>query len=145
MPKRRKPRPDRARALSRPEVGQLLTRTDFILRERTLRWMLYETAARSAGVPALDVEDLDLGLGRTRLSWLGTGPVAATPASVKGELEKLAFLAGCTPSPPGMAVRPQPVRDQGLDFPGPAWVVRSGPRRGRDRDASGWRGPPRPG
>ena len=33
-------------------------------------------------------------LGRTRLSWLGTGPVAATPAAVKGELEKLALLRG---------------------------------------------------
>ena len=32
--------------------------------------------------------------GRTPLSWLGTGPVSATPASVKGELEKLAFLRG---------------------------------------------------
>ena len=32
--------------------------------------------------------------GRTRLSWLGTGPVAATPAAVKGELEKLAYLRG---------------------------------------------------
>ena len=25
-------------------------------------------------------------------SWLGTGPVSATPAAVKDELEKLAFL-----------------------------------------------------
>jgi hypothetical protein len=33
-------------------------------------------------------------LGRTRLSWPGTGPVAATPAAVKGELEKLAYLRG---------------------------------------------------
>jgi len=33
-------------------------------------------------------------LGRTRLSWLGTGPVAATPAAVKDELEKLAYLRG---------------------------------------------------
>ena len=33
-------------------------------------------------------------LGRTRLSWLGTGPVAATPVAVKGELEKLAYLRG---------------------------------------------------
>jgi integrase len=40
-------------------VVQLLTR-DISLRERTLRWMLYETAARSAEVLALDVEDLDL-------------------------------------------------------------------------------------
>ena len=37
---------------------------------------------------------VDLVLGRTRLSWLGTGPVAATPGSVKGELEKLAYLRG---------------------------------------------------
>ena len=33
-------------------------------------------------------------LGRTRLTWLATGPVAATPASVKAELEKLAYLRG---------------------------------------------------
>ena len=57
---RRKPRPDRSRALSRAEVDQLLTRKDISLRERTLWRMLYETAARSAEVLALDVEDLDL-------------------------------------------------------------------------------------
>jgi integrase/recombinase XerC/integrase/recombinase XerD len=57
---RRKPRPDRDRALSRGEVDQLLTRKDISLRERTLWRMLYETAARSAEVLALDVEDLDL-------------------------------------------------------------------------------------
>jgi integrase len=60
MLKRRKPRPDRPRALSRPEVEQLLIRRDISLRERTLWRMLYETAARSAEVLALDVEDLDL-------------------------------------------------------------------------------------
>ena len=32
--------------------------------------------------------------GRTRLAWLGTGPVSASPAAVKDELEKLAFLRG---------------------------------------------------
>jgi integrase len=57
---RRRPRPDRARALSRGEVDQLLTRKDISLRERTFWRMLYETAARSAEVLALDVEDLDL-------------------------------------------------------------------------------------
>ena len=31
-------------------------------------------------------------LGRTRLAWLGTGPTQASPAAVKGELEKLAYL-----------------------------------------------------
>ena len=57
---RRKPRPDRSRALSRAEVGQLLTREDTGLRERTLWRMLYETAARSAEVLRLDVGDLDM-------------------------------------------------------------------------------------
>jgi hypothetical protein len=33
-------------------------------------------------------------LGRTRLAWLGTGPVSSAPAAVKGELEKLAYLRG---------------------------------------------------
>jgi len=33
-------------------------------------------------------------LGRTRLAWLEAGPVSATPAAVKDELEKLAFLRG---------------------------------------------------
>ena len=60
MLKRRKPRPDRARALSRAEVEQLLTREGIGLRERTFWRMLYETAARSAEVLALNVEDLDL-------------------------------------------------------------------------------------
>jgi integrase len=60
MLQRRKPRPDRSRALSAAEVEQLLTRGDIGLRERTLWRMLYETAARSAEVLALNVEDLDL-------------------------------------------------------------------------------------
>ena len=49
-----------SRALSRADVEQLLTRADIGLRERTLWRMLYETAARSAEVLALDVDDLDL-------------------------------------------------------------------------------------
>ena len=57
---RRKPRPDHSRALSRADVEQLLTREDIGLRERTMWRMLYETAARSAEVLALNVEDLDL-------------------------------------------------------------------------------------
>jgi integrase/recombinase XerC/integrase/recombinase XerD len=60
MLQRRKPRPDRSRALSKVEVDQLLTREGISLRERTLWRMLYETAARSAEVLALNVEDLDL-------------------------------------------------------------------------------------
>lgn len=34
----------------------------------------------------------DAYLGRTPLAWLGTGPTSASPAAVKGELEKLAYL-----------------------------------------------------
>jgi TnpA family transposase len=34
----------------------------------------------------------DAYLGRTPLAWLGIGPTSATPAAVKGELEKLAYL-----------------------------------------------------
>jgi integrase len=62
----RKPRPDRCRALSRNEVDQLLTRKDISLRERTLWRMLYKTAARSAEVLALDVEDLPNRCARVR-------------------------------------------------------------------------------
>jgi hypothetical protein len=35
---------------------------------------------------------VDAELARTRLAWLGVGPTSASPAAVKGELEKLAFL-----------------------------------------------------
>jgi integrase len=54
-----------AAARSRPgafrsDVEQLLTREDISIRERTFWRMLYETAARSAEVLGLDVEDLDL-------------------------------------------------------------------------------------
>jgi hypothetical protein len=60
-----------------------------------------ETRARLA--PALTghrraeldrLPEVDPVLGRTRLSWLGAGPVAATLAAVKTELEKLAYLRG---------------------------------------------------
>ena len=43
--------------------------------------------------------------GRTWLSWLGTGPVAATPAAVKGELEKLAYLRGLDADTLDLSVR----------------------------------------
>jgi integrase/recombinase XerC/integrase/recombinase XerD len=67
MLRRRRPRPDRSRALSRGDVEQLLTREDIGLRDRTLWRMLYETAARSAEVLGLDVEDLDLPNRRARV------------------------------------------------------------------------------
>jgi integrase len=90
---RRKPRPDRARALSHREIEQLLTRDDISLRERTFWRMLYETAARSAEVLALDVEDLDLPNRRARARRKGgaidiivwqTGTARLLPRLLKG-------------------------------------------------------------
>src|SRR6266540_7287962 len=51
---------DKTKALTRPQVERLLTRRDIPLREKTLWRMLYETAARTGEILALDVEDLDL-------------------------------------------------------------------------------------
>jgi integrase len=58
--RRRRCAPDNSRALPRADVERLLTREDLALRGWTLWRLLYETAARSAEVLHLDVEDLDL-------------------------------------------------------------------------------------
>jgi integrase len=101
MLKRRKPRPDCARALSRADVEQLLTREDISLRERTLWRMLYETAARSAEVLALDVEDLDLPNRRARVKRKGgavdvivwqTGTARLLPRLLKGRKSGPVFV-----------------------------------------------------
>lgn len=90
---RRRPRPDRSRALSRAEVEQLLTREDISLRERVLWRMLYETAARSAEVLALNVGDLDLPNRRAKVRRKGgavdvivwqTGTARLLPRLLKG-------------------------------------------------------------
>lgn len=60
MLRRRKPRPDRDRALSRDQVDELLTRQSISLRDRLLWRMLYETSARASEVLGLDVADLDM-------------------------------------------------------------------------------------
>jgi integrase/recombinase XerC/integrase/recombinase XerD len=101
MLKRHKPRPDRARALSRAEVEQLLTREDISLRERTLWRMLYETAARSAEVLALNVEDLDLPNRRAKVRRKGgaldviiwqTGTARLLPRLLKGRTSGPVFV-----------------------------------------------------
>jgi integrase len=53
----------RQRAADRADLERLLTREDIAIRERTSWRMLYETAARSAEVLRVDVEDLDLAIG----------------------------------------------------------------------------------
>lgn len=98
---RRTPRPGRARALSRAEVEQLLTREGIGLRERTMWRMLYETAARSAEVLALDVEDLDLVNRRARVRRKGgaadvivwqTGTARLLPRLLKGRTSGPVFV-----------------------------------------------------
>jgi site-specific recombinase XerD len=61
---RRRPRSDRAaparaRAIPQAELLAFLD-ADHPLREKTLWWLLYETAARTGEVLALDIADLDL-------------------------------------------------------------------------------------
>ncbi|GAA1512917.1 site-specific integrase [Sphaerisporangium rubeum] len=57
---RRKEAADETRAVAKTTIHRLLSRRDIPLREKTLWRMRYETAARAAEIPALDVEDLDL-------------------------------------------------------------------------------------
>jgi integrase len=101
MLQRRKPRPDRSRALSRAQVERLLTREDIALRERTLWRMLYETAARSTEVLALDVEDLDLPNRRAKVRRKGgaidiivwqTGTARLLPRLLKGRKSGPVFV-----------------------------------------------------
>jgi len=99
--RRRSLPPDRSRALSRADVDQLLTREDISLRERVLWRLLYETAARSAEVLALDVEDLDLPNRRARVRRKGgaidiivwqTGTARLLPRLLKGRTSGPLFL-----------------------------------------------------
>jgi integrase len=63
--------PDRNRALDRAAVEKLLTNQRIQVRERALWSLLYESAARSAEVLRLDVEDLDLANHRARVTRKG--------------------------------------------------------------------------
>ncbi len=47
-------------ARSKTAVDRLITRREVHLREKTLRRMLYETAARAEEILGLNIEDLDL-------------------------------------------------------------------------------------
>ena len=99
--RRRRRAPDRSRALSRAEVDELLTRDGIPLRERVLRRLLYETAARSAEVLRLDVGDLDLPNRRASVTRKGgaievivwqTGTARLLPPLLKGRRTGPVFL-----------------------------------------------------
>jgi len=68
--RRREPR-DETKAMAYDDLDKLWSRPDVGLREKTLWRMLYETAARTNEILALDVEDLDLA--RKRAVVVGKG------------------------------------------------------------------------
>jgi integrase len=79
--------PDTTRALSRADVARIL-QAPAPLRERTLWWLLYESAARVGEVLALDIEDLDLANRRARVvgkggqvEWITWSTGHAAPAA----------------------------------------------------------------
>jgi len=99
--RRRRRAPDRSRALSRAEVERLLNREDISIRERVLWRMLYETAARSAELLRLDVEDLDMPNRRAKVRRKGgaidvivwqTGTARLLPRLLKGRKNGPVFL-----------------------------------------------------
>ena len=94
---------DRSRALSRADVGRLLTREDISLRERTLWRLAYESAARAGELLALNVEDLDLANRRARVIRKGgaadvivwqSGTARLLPRLIKGRKSGPLFLTG---------------------------------------------------
>ncbi len=98
---RRRQRPDRSRALDRADVEQLLTSEKFSLRDRTLWRLLYESAARSAEVLSLNVEDLDLVSHRAKVVRKGgaqdvivwqTGTARLLPKLLKGRTSGPLFV-----------------------------------------------------
>ena len=99
--RRRKRAQDRSRDMSRADVEQLLTREHIAIRERVLWRLLYETAARSAEVLRLDVEDLNLPNRRARVRRKGgaidiivwqTGTARLLPRLLKGRKSGPLFL-----------------------------------------------------
>lgn len=99
--RRRRTAPDRSRALSRADVAQLLARDDVALRERVLWRLLYETAARSAELLRLDIEDLDLPGRRAKVTRKGgaidvivwqTGSARLLPRLIRGRKTGPLFL-----------------------------------------------------
>jgi len=113
MLRRRRPRPDRDRALSREQVGELLTRESIPLRDRLLWRMLYETAARANEVLGLDVADLDMPNRCARVRRKGgamdiivwqTGTARLLPRYLKGRTDGPVFVTerrARVPLPPG--------------------------------------------
>jgi integrase len=104
---RRREQVDRTRALTRGQLEGLFARRDLALRERTLWRLLYETAARTNELLALDVEDLDLANRRARVHSKGgaiewvfrqTGSAQLLPRLLAGRTSGPVFLADRRPT-----------------------------------------------
>jgi integrase/recombinase XerC/integrase/recombinase XerD len=98
--RRRGRAPDRSRAIAAADIEALLG-TDVPIREKTLWTMLYETAARSSEVLALDVEDLDRRNRRAKVTRKGsavdiivwqTGTARLLPKLLSGRTHGPVFL-----------------------------------------------------
>jgi integrase len=100
--RRRGRAPDRTRAIPAADVEALLG-MDVPIREKTLWTMLYETAARSSEVLALDIEDLDRRNRRAKVTRKGsavdiivwqTGAARLLPKLLAGRTTGPVFLTG---------------------------------------------------
>lgn len=113
--RRRGRAPDRTLALGAAEVEEILG-MDVPVREKTLWTMLYETAARTSEVLALDVEDLDRRNRRSKVTRKGsavdiivwqTGTARLLPRLLDGRARRPVFLTDRRPRRPGRR-RPRP-------------------------------------
>ena len=100
--RRRGRAPDRTRAIAAADIEAMLG-MDVPIREKTLWTMLYETAARSSEVLALDVEDLDRRNRRSKITRKGsavdvivwqTGTARLLPRLLDGRTRGPVFLTG---------------------------------------------------
>jgi hypothetical protein len=105
---RRPEQRDRTRAIDRHIVTALLDRRDIALREKTLRRLLYESAARADEVLALNIEELDLDNKRGRITGKGgtvrwihwqSGTARLPPRLINGRTSGPLFLADRRPAP----------------------------------------------
>jgi integrase len=101
--RRRGRAPDRTRAIPAADIEAILG-MDAPIREKTLWTMLYETAARSSEVLALDIEDVDRRNRRSKVTRTGTLLAYSGHASV-------ASLARYTRGSPDALTRWQARRD----------------------------------
>ena len=106
--RRRGRAPDRNRAIAAGTIEAMLG-MDVPIREKTLWTMLYETAARSSEVLALDVEDLDRRNRRSRVTRKGsavdiivwqTGTARLLPRLLDGRTRGPVFLRPGAPASP---------------------------------------------